>query len=76
MTSTIDGPRRLEQLDERGEQISEEILAIEDGEVAETTITPNGEFDHREWLLAELQETDEQMTHTQALVTVEGEVRY
>lgn len=68
--------RRLDQLQGRIAKVADEIEAIDDEEAAHTTIVNGEEFDNLAWLLAEAQETDEEVGQVLSVVTPDMEIPY
>jgi len=70
------GRRRLEDLDERAVHAATELQGMADDELAEQTRIAGQDFDHREWMEAELQETMAERERTLDVVTVLGGATY
>lgn len=67
-----DGPwaavfKRLEQ---SAYDTATEVLAMHDGAEASTTRTPNGTFNHMEWLGAELRDTRDELKRLEKYIVV------
>lgn len=76
MSGKQSGPDRLAHVDNQSGRVADELLKIEDDEVPAETRTPDGDFDHRRWLLAELEELNREIGEIQSLMDGEGKVQY
>lgn len=70
------GRRRLEDLDERSVYAATELQAMSDEELSEETRIRGEDFDHREWMEAELRATMAERERTLDVVTVLGGATY
>lgn len=71
-----EGRRRLEALDEHAVYAATELQAMSDEQLPEQTRIRGEDFDHREWMEAELRATMEERERTLDVVTVQGGATY
>ena len=62
--------QQMLNVDNRRGHIVDELTDMTDGEVAEITVIGGQEFDHREWMEAEMIELSQELEQYRKLVTV------
>ena len=60
---------KMLDIDNRRGHIANELADMTDGEVAEVTVIDGEEFDHREWMEAEMIEASRTLEEYQQLIT-------
>lgn len=60
---------KMLDIDNRRGHIADELADMTDGEVAEVTVVDGEEFDHREWMEAEMIETSRALEEYQKVIT-------